>query len=137
MNKVRRLAEELVNKHPTLFSGDFDKNKLALSQVTVIRTRSIRNQLAGAITKLVHERGPLENPEESSAVLEEGETNHRPQELPTLEERAMAEGSQVPKLEGEQQPRKRDEELNSNDVSGSEAASDNERAISENKPITQ
>lgn len=60
MNRVRRLAEELVDRYPNLFSGDFDKNKEALAQVTVIRTRSLRNQLAGAITKIIHKRGPVE-----------------------------------------------------------------------------
>ncbi len=58
MNKVRRLAEDLVNRYPALFGADFDKNKQALSQVSVIRTRSVRNQLAGAITKIMHERTP-------------------------------------------------------------------------------
>lgn len=134
MNKVRRLAEVLVDQHPTLFSGDFDKNKIALNQVTVIRTRSLRNQLAGAITKIVHERGPLVEPEVPQSVSEEA--NPPPQELPTLEERVRAEGAPVPNLEGGQQNRK-DDKPKSKDVPSSEDTSDKERAISENKPITQ
>ena len=56
MNKVRRLAEDLVTRYPDLFTGDFDKNKQALAQVSIVRTRSLRNQLAGAITKIIHKQ---------------------------------------------------------------------------------
>lgn len=82
MNKVRRLAEELVSRYPSLFGGDFGKNKEALSQVSIVRTRSLRNQLAGAITKIMHERTPAE---------EQGE----PGEPATIEERTQSERSNV------------------------------------------
>jgi small subunit ribosomal protein S17e len=59
LNKIRRVAEDLVARYPTLFTSNFDKNKQALSQVSVISARSIRNQLAGAITRLVNEKGQL------------------------------------------------------------------------------
>ncbi len=71
MNKIRRTAEELVNRHPTLFSGDFEKNKEALEQVAIIHTRSIRNQLAGAITKIMHVRGPPEAAEGEETTVRE------------------------------------------------------------------
>lgn len=47
-------------RYPSLFTSDFSKNKLALSQVSVIHARSIRNQLAGAITRIIHDRGSEE-----------------------------------------------------------------------------
>ncbi len=75
MNKVRRLAEDLVNRYPTLFSGDFEKNKKALSEVSVIHARALRNQLAGAITKLMRERLPVaeapDHEEDAGATIEE------------------------------------------------------------------
>ena len=83
MNKVRRLAEELVSRYPSLFGGDFGKNKEALSQVSIVRTRSLRNQLAGAITKIMHDRTPAES--------EEGELG----EPATIEERVQSERSNV------------------------------------------
>jgi small subunit ribosomal protein S17e len=77
LNKVRRLAEDLVNRYPTLFSADFEKNKKALSDVSVIHARALRNQLAGAITKLMRERlpatteAPNHEEEEAGATIEE------------------------------------------------------------------
>ncbi len=53
MNRIRRLAEEIFAKYPTMFSSDFEANKKALEQVAIIRNRALRNQIAGAITSMV------------------------------------------------------------------------------------
>ena len=104
MNRVRRLAEDLVNRYPTLFSGDFDKNKEALSQVTIVRTRSLRNQVAGAITKIIHEKGTEEKAEVSEKIEEPAEN------VPaTIEERAIIEGNPLPKTSEESGTEKRAE----------------------------
>jgi ribosomal protein S17E len=58
LNKVRKLAEELLTKYPTMFSTNFEANKKALEQVAVIRNRALRNQLAGAITAMASEIAP-------------------------------------------------------------------------------
>lgn len=50
MDRVKRLAKELLDKHGSLFSEDFEKNKVLLSQVAVIRSKELRNRLAGFIT---------------------------------------------------------------------------------------
>lgn len=64
MNKVRKLAEELVEKHQKLFSTDFNENKQALGKVITIRNRALRNQLAGIISVIVRERSPKTSPSE-------------------------------------------------------------------------
>ena len=69
MNKVRKLAEDLLAKYPTLFSTNFDANKKALETVAIIRNRALRNQIAGAITSMASEVAP-ERPE-SGMDLEE------------------------------------------------------------------
>jgi ribosomal protein S17E len=58
LNKVRKLAEELVEKHQNLFSADFNENKQALEKIITIRNRAVRNQLAGIISVIVRERSP-------------------------------------------------------------------------------
>lgn len=87
MNRVRKLAEDLVNRYPTLFTTDFEKNKEALEQVSVVRTRSLRNQLAGAITKLVHQKQPPPSSAEGEETVEEDK------EPATLGERAEIKGA--------------------------------------------
>jgi len=101
LNKIRRLAEELVTRYPSLFGPDFNKNKAALAQVTVVRTRSLRNQLAGAITKIVHEKGTAVASATETASFEEESRQMEPAKLATIEERARIEGTSVPNLSSE------------------------------------
>jgi small subunit ribosomal protein S17e len=63
LNKVRKLAEELLTKYPTLFSTNFETNKKALEKVAVIRNRALRNQIAGAISSMVSETAPVSKEE--------------------------------------------------------------------------
>ena len=69
MNKVRKLAEDLLAKYPTLFSTSFDANKKALETVAIIRNRALRNQIAGAITSMAADLVPPKP--ESGMELEE------------------------------------------------------------------
>ncbi len=79
-----------MTRYPSLFTSDFDKNKQALSQVSVIHARSIRNQLAGAITRIIHERGPLETEEGKGLTLGEQIIAEVEKETQTSAERLQA-----------------------------------------------
>ncbi len=50
MNRVRSLSILLLQKNPALFSKDFQSNKEALTKLAVIRSKQLRNQVAGYIT---------------------------------------------------------------------------------------
>ncbi|MGQ9718507.1 MAG: 30S ribosomal protein S17e [Nitrososphaerales archaeon] len=65
MEHVRRISMQILENHRNLFTDDFDKNKAVLNQVAVIRSKQLRNKIAGYITNFVKEEGkPLS--EESS-----------------------------------------------------------------------
>jgi small subunit ribosomal protein S17e len=70
---VRKLADELLTKYPTMFSTNFEANKKALEKVAVIRNRALRNQIAGAISSMVSEHSPgaKQEIEEAGAELED------------------------------------------------------------------
>ena len=44
---IKNLGEELIVKHRDRFSGDFDENKHAVSEVAVIDSKGVRNRVAG------------------------------------------------------------------------------------------
>jgi len=50
---TKRLVDELLFKHRSKFTNDFNKNKLAVQELSDVRTKKIRNQLAGYATKKV------------------------------------------------------------------------------------
>lgn len=51
MEKTRRLAEVVLQRHPEAFSTDYEKNKKALEELALIPSKQLRNQIAGYITK--------------------------------------------------------------------------------------
>jgi small subunit ribosomal protein S17e len=51
MDRVRRISEEIVKKHPDLFGTDYGANKQELEKIALIRSKMLRNKIAGYITK--------------------------------------------------------------------------------------
>lgn len=50
---IKRIAKELIEREPKLYSEKFEDNKQILNQITEIRTKRLRNRIAGYITSLV------------------------------------------------------------------------------------
>ena len=47
---IKSLGDELIRRHPERFTTDFDKNKLILGEIQPIKSKLVRNQVAGHIT---------------------------------------------------------------------------------------
>jgi small subunit ribosomal protein S17e len=50
MNRIKRISAELLQKYPDKFGLDFNTNKNVLSELAVVRSKVLRNELAGYIT---------------------------------------------------------------------------------------
>ncbi len=50
---VKRTARELLEKYPDLFIWDFEHNKRVVSKLLDVRSKKVRNQIAGYITHLI------------------------------------------------------------------------------------
>ncbi len=45
------IGENLVSRHPDAFGDDFETNKKKVSRLTDLRSRRVRNRVAGYITR--------------------------------------------------------------------------------------
>ena len=54
---VKRTGKKLFKEHPKKFSSNFDKNKTSLDEVAEVRSKKLRNVIAGHITRLVKTGG--------------------------------------------------------------------------------
>lgn len=70
MNRIKRISMQLIEKHSELFSDDFEKNKEVLSKISIIRSKQLRNKIAGYITNYV-KRADSKEGAESVEELEE------------------------------------------------------------------
>ncbi len=50
MNRIKRIALQLLEKYPTLFTTQYEDNKEALNKVAEFRSKELRNMVAGYIT---------------------------------------------------------------------------------------
>jgi small subunit ribosomal protein S17e len=48
---IKRVAVELVEEYPRIFSEDFENNKLMVGQLTNVTSTTMRNRIAGYITR--------------------------------------------------------------------------------------
>ena len=51
MDRTRRLAEQILSRHPESFGDDYEKNKKALDDLALIPSKQLRNKIAGYIAK--------------------------------------------------------------------------------------
>ena len=70
MNRIKRISTELLDKYPDKFGLDFDANKRVISEVAIIRSKVLRNELAGYITAHLRKQGAQEKASMASAVGE-------------------------------------------------------------------
>jgi len=54
MDRIKRISNELLEKYPDKFSTDFAENKEAIKQIAVVRSKLLRNKIAGYITSYLH-----------------------------------------------------------------------------------
>ncbi|MEM1525229.1 MAG: hypothetical protein QW372_04880 [Nitrososphaerales archaeon] len=53
MDRVRRISMEILARYRDLFTDDFEKNKIILSKVAIVKSKQLRNELAGYITAVI------------------------------------------------------------------------------------
>ena len=49
---IKRLANEVIEKYPKKFTTDFELNKRLLKEVAIVPSKTLRNKIAGYITRL-------------------------------------------------------------------------------------
>ncbi|MCV0413138.1 hypothetical protein [Nitrosarchaeum sp.] len=53
MDRIKRLSYEVLDEHKQKFGEDFADNKKILDQIAIIRSKGLKNEIAGYITKFI------------------------------------------------------------------------------------
>ena len=53
MDRIKRLSFEVLDEHKSKFGEDFADNKKVLDQLTIIRSKSLKNKITGYITRFI------------------------------------------------------------------------------------
>ncbi len=53
MNRIKRHSFEILDEHKSMFGVDFANNKKILDQISIIRSKSLKNKITGYITRFI------------------------------------------------------------------------------------
>ena len=65
MDRIKRLSYEVLDEHKPKFGEDFADNKKVLDQIAIIRSKGLKNEIAGYITKFIKKEIREENTKQS------------------------------------------------------------------------
>lgn len=71
MNRVKRLSTELLNRYPDKFNVDFQQNKKTIDDIAKVRSKELRNQIAGYIASYINKQTKEQNKKIEQDVDEE------------------------------------------------------------------
>jgi small subunit ribosomal protein S17e len=87
VDRIKRISFEVLDVHKSKFGEDFVENKKALNQISIVRSKGLKNKVAGYITrfnkkqireeKIKHDRSSMNstNVEEQESTLDITESN--------------------------------------------------------------
>ncbi len=53
MDRIKRLSYEVLDEHKSMFGEDFAENKKILDEISIIRSKSLKNKITGYITRFI------------------------------------------------------------------------------------
>ena len=56
MDRIKRISTTVLEKYPDRFGPDFEKNKKALQEIAVTKSKVLRNRVAGYITSYLRKQ---------------------------------------------------------------------------------
>lgn len=79
MNRIRRISTELMTTYKGKFDTDFAHNKQVLNEIAIVRSKGLKNEIAGYISSYL--RRELEEQEEKESVSAQSESVDETEEI--------------------------------------------------------
>ena len=84
MNRIKRLSFEVLDEHKSEFGEDFADNKKALNQISIIRSKSLKNEVTGYITRLIKKENREEKIKQDRRLASQPEEQEVQVETPEI-----------------------------------------------------
>jgi len=76
MDRIKRLSYEVLDEYQSKFGEDFADNKKILDQISIIRSKGLKNEIAGYITKYIKKQIREEKDKQAQRDIIQAETMH-------------------------------------------------------------
>ena len=97
MDRIKRISYEVLEDHKSMFGEDFADNKKVLDQISIIRSKSLKNKISGYITRLIKRENREAKVKEAQIIssqsekITEKEVQPKISELTTVSEETLTE----------------------------------------------
>ncbi len=114
MDRIKRISFEVLDAHKSKFGEDFVENKKALNKIAIVRSKGLKNKVAGYITRFIkkqiredkikHDRSGMnyssvEEQESTVDVTESGEIDESDGEITLTNEEVETIVSSTPSVD--------------------------------------
>ena len=77
MDRVRRISTELLTRYPDKFAPDFEQNKKLINELATVRSKVLRNTIAGYITSYLRKNSTHKDSEVISTEVDSSEQQNK------------------------------------------------------------
>ena len=77
MDRVRRISTELLTRYPDKFAPDFEQNKKMINELATVRSKVLRNTIAGYITSYLRKNSTHKESEVTSTEVDSSEQQNK------------------------------------------------------------
>ena len=70
MDRIKRLSIDIINNNGDVFGTDFTENKKILNKISIVRSKGLKNQIAGYITNFIKKQIKLKEEKDDSEPKE-------------------------------------------------------------------
>ena len=60
MDRIKRISNEVMNEYSERFGTDFATKKQSLNEISIVRSKGLKNKIAGYITKILQRKAKFE-----------------------------------------------------------------------------
>ena len=111
MDRIKRISFEVLDAHKSKFGEDFVENKKALNEIAIVRSKGLKNKVAGYITRFIkkqiredkikHDRSGMDhsNVQEQESTLEITESDESGEEITLTNEEVETIVSSTPSVD--------------------------------------
>ncbi len=96
MDRIKRLSFEVLVDHKSKFGEDFADNKKALDLISIVRSKGLKNEIAGYITKFIKKEIREEKSKQARIEASKSEQQfEEPSEIELAEEAVSEEATVI------------------------------------------
>jgi small subunit ribosomal protein S17e len=77
MDRVRRISTELLTRYPDKFAPDFEQNKKLINELATVRSKVLRNTIAGYITSYLRKNSTHKESDVTSTEVDSSEQQNK------------------------------------------------------------